>query len=172
MPNTNTIARCGSLPGAAQGASSSNEFQFVDSLAAQANVRVGSTYLKRRQFLIKAGGRSVGEPDAVTLTLKLYLGKSATIGSNVLVFSSGAKTITGLTGSWELEAIAVINETSKAIEGIGYGAVNNIAVAQAALSATTTADPNAEIAFTVTGQFSTSDVANAAICDYFEVEGL
>jgi len=171
VPNANIIARCGTLPGAAQGASSTSELQFAGADSAQANVRVSPGYLANRQFVLKAGGHATGGT-TTNLTVKLYLGKSATIGSNTLIFTSGAVAINSVSGNWELEAILIADVTSLKIQGVAYGALNNTAVAQAAIAAVTTTNPNTtEQAFTVTLQFSVSHANNAAICDYFEVEG-
>lgn len=170
MANANTVAAASGLPGSAQGASSTAEFQFNDSAGTRAMVKVGPPLLKNKRFRVKAGGRVTGGT-TTNFTAKLYYGTSATIGSNTNIATSGALAVNSTSGNWYLEAEIAHDETSDKLQGLLKGHVNATAVAQAILTnAPTGVTGDAEIGFTVTGQFSASDAGNAARCDFLEVE--
>jgi hypothetical protein len=178
MYNTNTVARCGNLPGAVQGVSSASEFQFaraeLDATGAayQANVVVSPVPTSKfRMFKVRAGGRVTGGT-TVNFTANLDLGKSTTIGSNTTIATTGAVAYNTASGSWWLEATFSVDATALIVSGTFKGASLGGAVAEAALSAAPAANPAAEIAFTVTGQFSGSNAGNLAYLDYLEVEEL
>lgn len=172
MHNANTVARCVTLPGAAQGATSTAEFQFLGADAAQANALVSPVPASNfRTFVVRAGGR-VTSGAAGNFTGKIYLGKSTTIVSNVALTTTGAIAWGTSSGSWFTEAIVSVDITGLKFNGVFYGAALGTAVAQAALSATGAPNPTAEMAFTVTGQFSVSNASNAAYLDYLSVEEL
>lgn len=175
MPNTNTFARAaGAGTGAAQGASSTAEFQFVDDAATPVRLRLRlppGSIGNGRPFKVKAGGRVTGGT-TTNFTVNLDAGDSATIGSNTTIETSGAAAVDDESGSWYVEAILRADDTSDKLQGKGYGEVNGTVAAEAATAEVASFDPDVEQGFTVTGTFSASDADNAALCDYFEAEAL
>ncbi len=166
MPNANTCFLTIRLPGAAQGASSTAEFQFQNKDGGNAVLTVPAGILNgRRQIILRAGGRVTGGT-TTNFTGKVYLG--ATI-AGTLVFSSGAIAVNSASGNWFLEVAFVIDATSDKIQGIGYGNVNATAVAQANVSVTS-ADPETVLQFCASGQFSASHASSAAYLDFLEMD--
>jgi hypothetical protein len=170
MPNTNTIAYIPSLPGAAQGASSTAEFQFNDANAVASYVRVCPNQLTKRQIVVKAGGRVTGGT-TTNITLKIYAGATA-LGSGTLIATSGVVAVNSTSGTWTIEVMGQLDAVLKELDGMFYGQVNNTAVAQAALSGTPTLDPGLEINFYASGQFSASHAGNLVALDWLEVDAL
>jgi len=166
MGNTNTVAYVPTLPGAAQGATSTAEFQFADGAAVAAFVRVCPLQLLKRQVVVKAGGRVTGGT-TTNFTAKIYAGAAIT---GTLLASSGAIAVNSTSGTWQIEIIASLDAVLKEFGGVMYGHVNNTAVAQAALSNAATLDPGVEINFCASGQFSASHAGNLAYLDWLEVE--
>lgn len=175
MPNANTFAQAaGAGTGAAQGASSTAEFQFVDNASTPVRLRLrlppGSVG-NGRPFKVLAGGRFVSGT-AGNLTINLDHGDSATIGSNTTIETTGAIAMATDSGSWRIEAELQVDSVGDRLLGYGYGEVNGVIVAEAATAIVASVDPAAEIAFTVTGQCSASHASNAIRCDYFEAQAL
>ncbi len=171
MPNNNTIARArGAGQDAGQGASSTAEFQFEDneSTPVRLRLRIPPLQVKDRPFMVKAGGRVTGGT-TTNFTVNLDSGDSATIGTNTTI-ETHIGAVNTESGSWYIEAKLRADSTSDKLQGRGWADINNDVVATALTAEVTSVDPDAEIAFTVTGTFSASDAGNFAICDFLECE--
>jgi len=162
--NLHTYVYAKRLPGAAQGASSTAEFEFLDKDGNLAEFTVPANVLNtRRGFIIRAGGRVTGGA-AGNFSAIAHVG--AALGADL--FSSSALATAGASGSWQIEILARADNTSDKIQGVGYGHVCAVAVAQAAAGAT--GDPETALTFSVSGTFSASNAGNAAYLDFFELE--
>lgn len=164
----------GKLPGTAIGASSTAEAQFLTNAGVQAKVLFPGPLNKimdGRPFILRAVGIVTGGT-TTNLTINLDYGLSDTPATNLTIFTSGAIAVNSVSGNWFLEAYFVWDNISKKIQGIGYGMVNNVVVAQAALvAAPATVDLSVEgLGFTVTATFSASHANNAAKLTSFEIE--
>lgn len=190
--NANSISHAANVPSPSQGASLATEFQFQQPSGTPIAVRLPAVKVQGRRFAVVAFGRIVSGA-TLNFTGAIYLGESATIGSNAVVFSSGAKAINSTSGSFMLRAEFFLDGDSRKLQGFGTGSVNNILVAAVATTERTipsplalinqdgtaydaTADGQApcerQLAFTCTGTFSASNAANGAILDGFELEVL
>jgi hypothetical protein len=141
MANANTIARVfTALPGTAIGASSTAETQLTDGDGNLAVAKTRLEYLVGKKFKVKAGGR-VTTGAATNLTIKLYYGFSATIGSNSAVFSSGAIAVNTTSANWWVECdLAFDADSAHPARARQGSATNATAVAQAAIHRCVLAD--------------------------------
>jgi hypothetical protein len=183
MANANTVALDSKLPGAAQGASSTSEFQFQNNDGVAAKIVVEGKKLANRRFLLVAAGRVKGNI-TTNFTCRVFYGVDGTIGNNAVIGTTGAKAVNSTNGSFILECELFLDTDFLKIQGILYGEVAGTVVAQAATTAVTGVDltPIAlgtgtdklakQLGFTVSGQFSASDAGNYAILDEFSLEAL
>lgn len=172
MANHDTIAQCTTLPGAAQGASSTSEFYFDDKDAADAIVSLNYDQLKRREFVVRAHGRVVG-PVAGNFTVNLDAGDNAAFASNTTIGTSGAVALdaNATITSWNIEAKLKLSETDSKLQGEFAAWVNNTITARTAITESIEdLVATGKISFKVSGTFSASDVGNYAICDALEVD--
>jgi len=165
MANDNTIAYAPLLPGAAQGASSTAEFQFKNSVAVIAEFTIEAGLLDKRRFRLVAGGRLTGGT-TTNFTAKLYVGT----GLGAALFSTGAIACNSTSGSWHIEVEGLVDDTGRVINGTGTGGV--AAAMTAVAIATAAAIPSAALTFGVSGTFSASNSGSKAYMDYFELEAL
>lgn len=170
MANANTIGRCSTaLPGTAIGASSTVETQCTDGDGNLAFAKSRLEYLVGKKFKVRCGGRATTGA-ATNVTIKLYYGTSATIGSNSVIFSSGAVAVNTTSVNWWLEADVAFDATALILQGLGKGAVNATAVAQAATTAVSSLTASGECGFTVTATLSASNAGSLTKLDYLEIE--
>jgi len=179
MPSNNIAVQAlsaanGRLPSDAGGASSTAEFQFSKSSSRFILYAPGSDKLKNRPFVVRLWGRATGGT-TTNLTIKLYSGISATIGSNTSIATSGAIAVNSVSGNFHLESQMIWDSTSDKYQGVFQGHVNGTAVARAINSSVTVPASDPSVAegtngFTATGTFSASDAGNLAILDGFELE--
>ena len=163
------------------GGSSTAEAQFTTSTAAGTRAAgsplvcylPGSSTLRYRRFVVRAGGRVQGGPAAASFTGRLYVGTSATIGSNTNIATTGSIALAANDTTWELECRLAWSVDSGQITGLQSGWVNGTAVAAAIVTATasltTLNSENSNNGLTVTGQFSAGQATNQAWVDWFEV---
>lgn len=166
------IARDTKLPGAAQGASSTAEFQFQnsDETPSRAIVKIDGDQLRGKEFHVIAGGRAIAGA-AGNLTINIDAGGDSVIANNTTIATSGAKALTdAVSGTWFLKTTCMIDAVSGRLEGYLEGWVNETAVAQAINTAPGAEfDLDGEVVFTLTGTFSVSDADNAAVCEFFKI---
>lgn len=172
MPNANTIAQAassagGGLPSVAGGASSTAEFIFQDRLtpANSLLLKVGAPQLKNKQFKIRAGGRVTGGT-TTNYTPRLRLDSL----TGTVIEAGTARAVNSEDANWFIEALVTVDPTSDKLGGFGRAMVNNLYDVEAAIDNEAAADPDGELVFSCTGQFSASHADNAAICDYLEVD--
>lgn len=183
MPNANSVVSAISsagkfCPSAAQGASSTSEFQFQDS---SSNALVcwlpGSSKVANRPIRIKAWGRVTGGT-TTNFTAQIYMANattSQTLANSTSLATTGAIAVNSLSGNFELELTGIWDSTSNKFQGVQAGWVNGTAVARAIASSVTkpALAPSTEgIGITASGTFSASNASNAAILDGLEVEVL
>ena len=161
--NANTLAYAIKLPGAAQGASSTAEFQFQNSAAAIAEITVPVGVLAKKRFKLHAHGRVTGGT-TTNFTAKLYVGTAL----GAALFTSGALAVNSTSGAWQITVEGVLDATGDKINGIGNAGVNATIASQAV--ATATADPDTALVFGASGTFSASHASNAAYMDEFVLE--
>ena len=176
MPNANTFAKAAGAPSASMGASTGADFQFTDSQSTPVRLRLrlppGSVN-GSRPFRVKAGGRVQTPASAGTFLITLYHGDSATIGSNTVIEASTAREIATGDAAWYIEATLQTDATEEDLHGVGWSIVNSLLDAEVVIdNFPSSVDPDAEIAFTLVGNFEESDADQFAICDYFEAEAL
>lgn len=164
MANTHTVARAVRLPGAAQGASSTTEFEFLNVDAAKAEFTIPANKLKKKRFRITAGGRVTG---GTTTNFTAVIHAGADLGTDL--FTSGAKAMNSVSGSWLLVVEAIVDDTADIITGIGFGSVGPTVVTPAVAQAASQ-DPETALTFSVSGTFSASHANNKAYLDFFELE--
>ena len=185
------VAQAVSLPGAAQGASSTAEFYFDDAKGVDAIVSIPVNSVLRaasgvagvsgsqlasltspKQFVVRAGGRVVGST-AGNFTVNLDAGDSTTIASNTTIGTSGAialdtdDTIT----TWSITATLMLGPTNSKLQGWYVGHVNNTIGPTVTVAAESVEDLVATgiLSFKVSGTFSASDADNKAYCDFLQV---
>lgn len=127
--------------------------------------------LEQRPFLVEPSG--VIEPGvSSTVTLKLYSGSSTTVGNNVLLGSSGAITaFTAKTPFW-VSAKLIYDSISGRMIGTIKFIVNNVIVAEVAVSNVVTGINNANnpvVSFVMSVTFGTANAANTIIVQDFPV---
>jgi hypothetical protein len=160
------------------GGTATTEKQFTDSTTAATRLILyapGSGVLDKRSFRVRAWGRCLAGT-AGNLTVALYWGTSATIGSNTKVCTTGAIAM-GTTpgGNWLLETQMVYDSASQRIEGLMKGFIHATALAQVINTAAatsvdlTTATTSEGQGFTITGTFSAGNASNTAYVDGFEL---
>jgi hypothetical protein len=164
--NANTIAFAPSLPNAAQGASSTAEFQFNNSLGAKAEFTVPAGVLNKRRFRIVAVGRVTG---GTTTNFTAILHAGASLGTDL--FSSGAKAMNSVSGSFIVVFEGALDSTADIITGMGYGSVGPTVITPAIAQAASQ-DPETALVFSISGTFSASNAGNAAYLDEFSLEVL
>ncbi len=165
------LARASGLPGAAQGASSTAEFQFVDnqSTPVRAQVKVKHDQLEKRPFRVRAFGTVTGGT-TTNFTLNLDYGVSATIGSNTTIGTSGAVAVNSESANWLIEAELYLDSVSGKLQGKINGWVNGGMITEAVITEIASlTELTTELGFTVTGTFSASNASNAAQCEGFEI---
>jgi len=163
--NVNTLATAPRLPGAAQGASSTSEFQFKNLDNSNAEITIPAEALNKKRFRVIAYGRVTGGT-TTNFTVKLFVGTA--LGAQL--FTSGAIAVNSTSGAWQIDVECVLDSTGDKIVGYGNAAVNAAIAAQAV--ATATADPASALVFGASGTFSASNANNAAYMDGLEVEVL
>lgn len=178
MPNNNTVAQAilangkpAAFPSDSLGASSTTEAQFSQSSSRYILYLPGSLKASRRPIKIRAWGRVTGGT-TTNFTAQIYMGSSATIGSNTSIATSGARAVNAVSGNWLLECRGIWDDTSDKFQGVFRGHVNGVAVTDTILSSVTTpaVDPSTEgQGLTVTGTFSANNAGNTALLDGFEV---
>ncbi|KKM05229.1 hypothetical protein LCGC14_1756250 [marine sediment metagenome] len=178
MPNANTFAVAPQFGGnSGQGASSGADFQFADGQSTAVRLRLrlppGSTS-GSRLFRVKAGGRVETGAAAGTFLVTLYHGDSSTIGSNTIIEASTAREVATGDAAWYIEAVLQTDADEQDLHGKGWSIINSLLDAEALVdNIATSVDPDAEIAFTVVGNFEeTADTTQNAVCDFFEAEAL
>lgn len=165
------IARASGLPGAAQGASSTAEFQFVDnqSTPVRAQVKVKHASLEKRIFRVRAFGTVTGGT-TTNFTVKLDYGVSATIGSNTTIADSGAIAVNSESGNWKIEAELYLDSVSGKLQGRFNGWINGTEKADTVnTEIASLTELTEELGFTVTGTFSASNAGSGAKCEGFEI---
>ncbi len=166
----------------AQGVSSTAEFQFNDagklsatSTAAPLNLLLpplgAPGNRNKHTYEIIAGGKVTGGT-TVNFTAQLDHGKSATIGSNTTIFTTGARAVNTVDGNWHIQATVYVDDTDDNLRGFAQSWVNLLYQTPVVLDAFPTQDPDAEIPFTVTGTFSGSNAGNSATCEYFHAKAI
>jgi hypothetical protein len=131
------------------------------------------TPLEQRTFEIQASGQ-LKTNAATNVTIKLYSGSSATLGSDVLVGSSGAVAQTGAV-PWFLRGSAVYDSVSGKMTGILKFVVNNAITAEAPFTAILTGISNANAlgqavaSFLLTATFSVASPLNFLTVQEFAI---
>ena len=172
MPSADTTQRAALLPSDALGASSTSETQVTKSSVLVTLPWEGTSQYDKRPFLVKVWGRTV-TVGASNLTVKLYLGSSTTISSNLNIGSSGAIAMgSTLKSNFYLEFECLFDSTSaimnSAIRGYWIGstiiaqAFGTQATAQSAVT------EGQSLSLTIT--HSASNAGNQTIVDGFELE--
>ena len=166
----------GRLPSDAAGASSTAEFLFAKSSSRYILYAPGSNKLLNRPFRVHLWGRATGGT-TTNLTIKLYSGISATIGSNTNIATSGAIAVNSVSGNFRLVSDMVWDATSDKYQGVFYGHINGTAVSDTINASVIVPASDPSVAegtngFTATGQFSASNANSLAILDGFELEVL
>lgn len=132
--------------------------------------------LSNRHLRFKIVGRVI-PGTAGTFDLKMYLTK---IAAGNLLFDTGAISLAGNT-SFLVLIDCVWDQSSNTFNGVSYGQMGNTALGLAGFNNTPTSitignSTNADITkfetLLLTGQFGTSNAANGAFVDAFEVESL
>lgn len=166
MPELRSVYQV-KVPGTAVGASSTAETQLTDSTGSLAVCYLpGSSkmtlYGGGRPFIVRAFGRTTTGA-STNVTIKLYYGVSATIGSNTLIEASTARAINSTSSNWYIEAVCMCDTTSQKITGYGCANVNNLFDTTAALdNAPTSVDLTVEgLGFTATVTHSASNASTA-----------
>lgn len=169
------IARAPGLPGAAQGASSTAEFQFQASAldgnaATGAFVKISAEQLKKRPIRVRAGGSVVGGT-TTDFTANLDYGSSTTIGSNTTITTTGAIAVNSESANWKLEVDVYLDLVSGKLQGVvtPQSWVNGGAVSTAVITEIGSLTNTSELSFNATGTFSASDADNAAKLEYLEI---
>jgi hypothetical protein len=127
--------------------------------------------LEQRPFTVEPSG--VLETGASsTVTLKLYSGTSATVGSNTLLGSSGA--ISAFSGKcpWYATIRGIYDSISGKFTGSVKFFVNNTIVAEVAISNVITGVSNSNspvLSFVMTCTFGTANAANTIIVQDFPI---
>lgn len=163
MANINTLATAPRLPGTAQGASSTSEFQFQNAAGSIAEITVPAELLNKKRFRVIAYGRVTGGT-TTNFTVKLYVGTAL----GAALFTSGALAVNSTSGSWHIVVEGVLDSTGDKINGFGNAGVNATIASQAV--ATATADPASALVFGASGQFSASNSGSSAVMDGLEIE--
>jgi hypothetical protein len=161
--NANTISYAASLPGAAQGASSTTEFQFKNAAGVIAELTVPANVLNKRRFKLVAGGR-LTTGAATNFTVKFYVGTAL----GAALWTSGAIACNTTSGAWHIEVEGLLDSTAKVINGTGTGGVAAVMTTPAV--ATAAADPTTALVFGVSGTMSASHANTKAFMDYFELD--
>lgn len=116
-----------------------------------------------------------------TLTLNTYFGLSQTIGSNTIIFTSGAQTVNNINSNFNFWLDMTWDSTSQSINGWSAGQLaNNVLGPNTLLNVPVKADPNRDsnsflqsgptYGFTATGKFGNSSAGNHAFIDDFSLE--
>ena len=166
----------------AQGASSTAEFQFQDAGKLSATSTPGRLRLRlpplgaggnrnKHAYEIIAGGKVTGGT-TVNFTARLDAGDSATIGTNITIFTTGARAVNTVDGNWHIAATVYVDDTDDNLRGFAQSWVNLLYQTPVVLDAFPAQDPDVEMPFTVTGQFSGSNAANLATCEYFHAKAI
>lgn len=181
MPSNSTAVQAmtaanGRLPSDSGGVNSTAEFQFSKSSSRYILYAPGSNKLRNKPFRIRAWGRVTGG-ETVNLTIKLYSGISATIGSNTSIATSGAVAVNSVSANFYLEAQMVWDSTSDKYQGVFRGWINGTAVAITINSSVTVPASDPSVAegtngFTCTGTFSSAHANTLAVLDGLELEVL
>ena len=134
-----------------------------------------SSQLEQRKFSIEASGYvSTGASSTVTINIKS--GTSTTVGSDTTVATSGA--ITAFSGKtpWFMHIEAVYDSVSGKLTGFFNGSVNNVLVANTALSSVLSAITNVGagqgapvLNFVLSVAFGTGNAANTINVQEFAV---
>jgi hypothetical protein len=96
-----------------------------------------NTVLVGQRFEVYASGY-LNNGTSSTVTLKLYSGTSTTVGSDTLLNSSGATGAIATKVDWFMSANLIYSSTSGKISGTVKWVINNVIVAETAISNTPT----------------------------------
>lgn len=127
------------------------------------------------RFKVLACGR-VTTGGAINVTVKLYAGVSATLGSDTAIATTGAVSVSTVSRNWQIEATLIWDSTSKRIDGWYAASLNGTVVANTVITnAVTGVDPVTQATttgvppygFVVSGTFGTGSASNAMYLDYF-----
>lgn len=177
MSNASTVSRSNKTPSAALG-NATSETQFTDSsgavLAAYLPLTSKMVEGKAGTFRIKVGGRVTGGT-TTNWTPALYWGTSSTISSNSKIATLTAFSVVSTSTNWHIEATCIWDSTSQKVNGFfagqnGTTTVSPTTLSTAQTSKDLTAGDSTSVGFSVTGLFGSTNAANTAYCDYFDVE--
>lgn len=179
MSNVNTVNRSGQVASAALG-NATSETQFVDSAGNVLTVYLPLTSkllgqdAKFASFKVKVGGR-VTTGTTSNWTPKLYWGNSSTIASNSGIAAPTAVSLASVSQTWHIEATMFWDATSQRVNGFYQAQIGATTTAPTTLTtAQTSKDLTAgdvkTVGFSVTGIFGSTNAANTAFVDYFDVE--
>lgn len=131
-----------------------------------------NTNLDQIPFEICASGTCVVSATSTTLTIKLYSGTSATVGSDTLLKTSGAITPTAVKFPWWMQGKAQFDSASGLMHGTCKFVIDNQIVAETAWAATISAilNSNSPVCnFLLSSTFSASNAANIFTVAAFSV---
>ena len=150
-------------------ATSNTQFTGASSAVAVCQVPISTNTLNRPLRVI-AGGRA-GTGTAQDFTARLYWGGSSTIGGNTLITTAVTSLAASRTQLWMIDVTIGCAETSPSASGtISLVYVGTTGTAATALTTDDPALPNALLS--ITGQFASSDAANSAFLDFFEIQSV
>lgn len=135
MANANTFAVA---PGAAPFALNSTTATVILNASGtplQVGLSPQSNFDGARPFIVRLRGTAKGGTSA-TLLLKLYLGTSATVGSNTLIaaYTVSGAAIPAAGGNFDVSATLTWDSTSQQINGSYVGQTNNTPTTSAAVA--------------------------------------
>lgn len=181
MPNTDVVKQAISSAGkfcpSATLTNATSEAQFTDSGGTNPMVLwiPGSKAIANRPVIIRAWGR-LNTAGSYNNTVAIYVGTSATIGSNSVLATSGTVAASGK-GNWLFEVRGIWDSDSTFFLGDfnGYFAGTSAATIKGqtilgTLNQPATATTSEAIGLTITYLVGTSNAANTAILDGFELE--
>lgn len=172
MANSNTVYQAKKAAALSNPTSASVFVTSADATKPAIVYLPGSSKLDGKPFRVRAVGKATGGT-TTNLTIVIQQGTSVTAGSNTDCFTSGAKAINSVNGNFIVEFIGSFDATSKIIQGLGTGMVNDVAVAAAAITAQTAMDPATEgIGFVVSAVFSATNAGNTVSLTDFSLEQL
>jgi hypothetical protein len=132
----------------------------------------GSSVLNNRRFRLSISGHATSGTTS-NLTIKLYLGTSATLANNgTAILSTGAMALASGSQNFFVDVLMNYDTVSQKIQGIFFGQGVNTLIALTALTATSLgsiSDVAEGQGFTLTALFGSTNATNACVIDTFEL---
>lgn len=126
-----------------------------------------ATFDGGRPFKIRFSGTyTLNAGAANTAGINLYLGTSATLGSDTQIATLTAGGTPSTSGQFYLEALILWDSTTGKISGTFKGSIGNTFTAEAALSASATAATSAALSFIPSGVYGNAGGGTLTVAEY------